>query len=694
MADQQPRKKKSGAKSQYLLTPEQYEKLRTLLFHHFSALAPILGSMGNSSITQIKKEIAEDDEKKSMTDEKANEIVKQVKAVVKSAQIDDCLSALICLSNALEFCRNMHSHYRAYSSRDNQIKMFRFFNETATYLTNIFKASALICQSSAGTNAKQYEFITGEYHYKEEKGHKKELSNYYYRMAGQSNIIKANDKIESENKYNSISNFGLVYLTSLFLSKSDTELMLDSLQVFENSPFKSDFSMEKSVLTSVMSVYRINIPKGKRLKMEDDNIQICLDMLNELQKCPQELYDIITQDGQKSFKREQAEPIRDPETGEYIREKFIKSEEGQKEQQKVFSTDGTGNIVYKGKGVYSLLVRKEDRFPYFALRYIDNRNIFPTIRFHLDLGYYRFAFYPKTRIDGTEETRILQKRINGFGKLAIAENARLDKWGDLFQESEVKKPNETENAEIARDEGGNIIEIEQLVKANGDTKPFVTDKRASYNFHSNRIGLYWEQDSKPGEESKTYIPNLSTKVNSAEKTRPDVSVITPLATLSVHELPALIFYEYLRDGDSKSAEEIIKEKYKQYRKFFSDIAAGKITKWDHVKGLKKKDIPEKLWSYLDDKPVGSQTDRIISNYMGKDVEDGNNSYHFIGHIQERIDYLEKEIRKFNDICLKMVTTDNEYGTDDYKAFRPSSLARKMAQSIMEWLPAECPAKRL
>ena len=125
-----PGKKKPGAKSQYLLTPEQNEKLRTLLFHHFSVLAPILGSMANSSITQIKKEIEKDNDNKSLTEEKANEIVKQVKNVVKSAYIDDCLSVLICLSNALEFCRNMHSHYRAYNNRDNQIKMFRLYNKT------------------------------------------------------------------------------------------------------------------------------------------------------------------------------------------------------------------------------------------------------------------------------------------------------------------------------------------------------------------------------------------------------------------------------------------------------------------------------------------------------------------------------------------------------------------------------------
>ena len=689
-----PGERKPGKISQYLLTPEQNEKLRILLFHHFSVLAPILGSMRNQEIVKIHQGIEKIEENKSFIENNSTELVKKVKAVVKSAQIDDCLDVLVCLSKALHYCRNLHSHYRAYNNQDNQKKMYRIFSSSAMYLTNSLKASSLICQSNAGTNTKQYEFITGEYHYKEEKDVKKEIPNYYYRIYGQRNIIKANDKIQSETKYNAISDFGLVYLTSLFLRKSDTEMMLDQLEVFMNSPFKDEFVMEKTVLTSCMAVYRINIPKGKCLKMEDDNVQLCMDMLNELQKCPNELYEVMTQNGKDFFKREQTEAVKDPITGEYVREKFVKSAKGQKGQQKVVSTDGTGNIVYQGKGVYSLLVRKEDRFPYFALRYIDNRNIFPTIRFQIDLGYYRFAFYPKTRIDDSEDTRILQKRINGFGKLVDTENVRLKKWSGMFQDSVIKKPNETENAEIAKDEEGNIIEIEQLIKADADTKPFVTDKRASYNIHSNRIALYWEQTANSGEGQKPIVPDLNIKTIDENKIRPNVNVVAPLASLSVYDLPALIFYEYLRTDDDTTAEKIIKKKYKEYRKFFSGVAEGKIKTWDDAKPLKKKDIPEKFWPYLDNNVAGSMTDSIVANYIGKDVEDGANKYYFKGHIQERIDYLEREIKKFNDICLKMVSSDNEYGTDDYKAFRPASLARKMARSIMEWLPPTGPAKNI
>lgn len=694
-----PGQKKSGPTSKYLLSPEENNKLRTLLFHHFSVLAPILGNIKNQEMAKIRQDLANDGDGQPMTEEKANVIIKKVKEVVRSADIESCLSVLICLSKALHYSRNLHSHYRAYNNHKNQIKMFGIFDKTAGYLTDALKASAIICQSNAGTNASQYQFITGEYHYKENK---QERGNYYYRIKGKRNTIKANNIAEPE-EYDAISDFGFVYLNSLFLSKSDTELMLEQLEVFDGSPFKGKFTMEKAVLASAMAVYRINIPKGRRLKMEDDNVQLSLDMLNELQKCPQELYEVFAQEGKDSFKREQMEPVRDAKTGEYVREIFVKSEKGQEGQQKVRTHDGTGNIVYKGKGVYSLLVRKQDRFPYFALRFIDNRNLFPTIRFQIDLGYYRFAFYPKMRIDGSEETRILQKRINGFGKLVKTENARVDKWGKNFQGIEIKKPNESEKAEFARDEEGNIIEIEQLVKADSDTIPFVTDKRANYNIHNNRIGLYWEEkDSfspqQQEEELEPIIPELKTKVNKsdAKKTRPDVRLISPMASLSVHDLPALIFYEYLRDGmDEKSAEDIIKEKYEKYVEFFKGVSEDKIKSWKDVEplGLEKKDLPKKFWQYLGGQAAGNQTERIIANNRGKDVSDGTNKYHFKGHIQERMEYLEREIKRFNDICLKMVTTDNEYGTEDYKDFRPAVLARKMACSIMKWLPADCPGKK-
>lgn len=690
-----PGDKKPGQKSKRLLSDEQGEKMKTLLFHHFSVIAPVLGSMKNQEIDEIKEELENGEEQQSLSEEKVNDIIKKVKCAVKSAGFLDCLKVLVCLSESLDKCRNYYSHYRAYNNHDNQIKMLDNFAVTAGYLSDALKASAKICESNAGKNTAQYEFLTGGYHYDKNK---EEFGNYYYRIRGKRNIIKASGKYELDDKkepieHDAISDFGLVYLISLFLRKSDMEDMLDQLEVLKESPFKDIFKQEKAVLTSSMAVYRINLPKGKRLKMEDDNVQFSLDMLNELQKCPQELYDVIVQEGKDSFKREQTEPMRNPETGEYIREKFVKNEKGEIGQHKETSTDGTGNIVYQGKGVYSLLVRKEDRFPYFALRYIDNCNIFPTIRFQIDLGYYRFAFYPKIRIDGSEETRILQKRINGFGKLVETDNCREVKWKDMFQESEMRNPNETENAEIARDEEGNIIELDQKVKADINSKPFVTDKRASYNIHSNRIGLYWKegkQSQNSEEAAAPYIPDLK---NKEDKDRPDVKIVTPMASLSVYDLPALIFYEYLREGIGKTAEEIIKEKYKHYKEFFKGVADGIITSWDNIKQLKKNDIPEKFWPYFDGKVAGNQNERIIANFVGKEVKDGTNSYHFKGHIQERIDYLEKEIKKFNDICLKMVITDNEYGTDDYKAFRPASLAQKMARSIMEWMPNNSSAKK-
>lgn len=715
---------------EYLLTSEQNVKFMALLFHHFPVLAPIVANVKNKA---VKKEVGNGTKNESLSDE---EKLKEYKQAVKSENIADCLSALVTLVKALHYCRNMHSHYNPYNSTKRQKEeIYSTWSKAAIYLEYALKASALICEAKSGTNKTQYEFYTGKYHYSTDKQGNvttQEYQSYYYRIRGKRFVVKANGKpYEEEGEVKAISDFGLIYLVSIFLRKSDMELMLDNLRLFEKSPFKryfpDIFDKESTALKSMMSVYRINIPKGDRLKMEDNNVQLCMDMLNELQKCPAELYPLLPKEGKDFFRREQMRPVIDAEMGEYVRERFVKSENGQQGQQKITSTDGTGNIKYEPTGVYSLLLRKEDRFPYFALRYIDSQKLFSTIRFQIDLGYYRFAFYDKKKIDGKESMRILQKHINGFGRLVETEQKRISPieeggWAGMFQEFHIVPPRSDD------DEGNNEskkVELEQLNKSTADTKPFVTDKRASYNIHNNRIGLSWEVGS-----TESYVPKLEVKnPNERQKTRANVDIKSPMASLSVRDLPALIFYEYLREnhkGIGVSAEEIIKLTYALYVKFFKGVNAGSIKTWDDVKDmgvtqedikdmpelkwqnpqlsavatnmrLEKKDIPSKLIEYLckDNRPSSlSQEARVVGLYEGKEIRNGKETYHYPGHIQERIDYLEREIKRFNDICRKMATTDNEYGTDDYRAFRPASLARKLAKSIMEWMPADSPAKKM
>lgn len=712
----------------YLLNAEQNTKLMALLFHHFPVIAPIVGNKKNKDVDDLKKRIAS---------EKISEetILKEARDIVKSANIEDCLTVLLTLVKALHFSRNKHSHYYPYNNIENQKEIYNLWSLTAIYLGHALKASALICEAHAGTYRKQYEFYTGKYHYSTTTDKNKdvkieEYSDYYYRIKGKRPLIKANGKPYVENKgenpkqYKAISDFGLVYLVSIFLRKADMEQMLDKLKVLSNSPFKNYFpnlfDKESTILKSMISVYRINIPKGDKLKMEDNNVQLCMDMLNELQKCPNELYELLSDKGKNYFRREQMKPVINEKTGEYVRVKFVKSEKGQKNQQTIVeSTDGTGNIKYERTGIFSLLVRKEDRFPYFALRYIDNQNIFPTIRFQIDLGYYRFAFYSKHTIDllpnEDDKIRILQKHINGFGRLVETEHQRLETWAGQFQDFHVAPPRNEDNEESEKDS----IELEQLDKSTIDTKPFVTDKRASYNIHNNRIGLIWETN-----QDSPYVPNLAVEENNDErqKPRPNVRIKSPMASLSVRELPALIFYEYLRSnykGVGISAEEIIKFTYTLYLKFFKGVANGSIRTLDDVANLKvlqddiselnwknpnvqefaknlrldKKDIPTKLLEYLESKSVKSPEERIVGLYEGKAIGEGDKTFFYSGHIQERIDYLEREIEHFEKICLKIATTDNEYGTDDYSAFRPASLARKLAKSIMEWMPANSPAKK-
>lgn len=667
------------------LSIEKGMKLMTLLFHHFPMLAPIIGI-----------------EKNKQKDINADNII-------------NCLQKLYGILMALHACRNYYSHYDAYNSADKQKANFKSYAKVAKDLTSVLEVSATICKKQASNNDKvQYEFFTGKYHYDESKGGK-EFEDYYYRIYGKRQIVKADGTINEDKVFfDALSDFGIVYLVSLFLRMSDRDLMLERLDIFKDSPFKNvknkdgqpRFSHEEEIMKSIMSVYRINMPKGKKLMMEDDDVQICMDMVNELHKCPKELYDLLTNKMQNKFKRERTEVIRDAKTGEIRRFKFVRSETNDERQTAVWSTDGTGNIAYRGTGKYSLLKRSEDRFPYFALRFIDNQGWFETIRFQIDLGYYRFAFYTKhDKIFGKPDLRILQKHVNGFGKLVETETERLRLWGDHFQDYEMKLPNQNEeNREQDEDSDSQQQELVQLKESDENTDPFVTDKRVSYNLNNNRVELYWPDD----DNDFMHVPELRTKENpdsrTADKTRPDLTTYTPKASLSTRDLPALIFYEYLRRtehrmDDTISAEQIIKNTYDKYIACFTGIANGEIKTWQQVKdlGIARRDMPNRLWEYLDKNgrvECLSINEMVADLYEGKDVINRKDKYHYIGHLEERIARTKYIIECIESDSKKIGTEDNAYGTEDYADLRPGVLARRLSKSIMEWLPSDCPGKKI
>jgi len=80
--------------------------------------------------------------------------------------------------------------------------------------------------------------------------------------------------------------------------------------------------------------------------------------------------------------------------------------------------------------------------------------MFNDIRFHLNLGKYRFAFYShstESSVDGQERLRILQKDLHGFGRPSEVDEQKKLKWATLFEKkSEKAKKNSRQSKNQTR----------------------------------------------------------------------------------------------------------------------------------------------------------------------------------------------------------------------------------------------------
>lgn len=192
-------------------------------------------------------------------------------------------------------------------------------------------------------------------------------------------------------------------------------------------------------LYRALSIYNINLPAVKYDAQFDKTNILGLDIINELQKCPNELYEHISKEDQNKFR------VQNSDNADYPDEIFLK--------------------------------RFQDRFATLVLRYIDTQKLFKDIRFQVSLGKYRFKFYDKQCIDSdsADRVRILQKELKSFGRLDDMEQKRRTEWADILRISDIENPSETDTA---------------------DTQPYITDQNARYNIdkHTPKIPLWWDGD--------------------------------------------------------------------------------------------------------------------------------------------------------------------------------------------------------
>jgi len=316
------------------------------------------------------------------------------------------------------------------------------------------------------------------------------------------------------NDSTTITTRGLVFFTCLFLDKEN------AFQFFNKvSGFKDTRTYEFLATREVFTMFCVKLPHDKFVS-ENPQQALQLDILNYLNRAPIELYNSLTEEGKKIFQ---------PDLSEFA--KINIAENSINETISEYDYDEYIQAI-------TTKTRSEDRFPEFALRYLDQSDAFQ-YHFHIHLGKVITNKYPKPFLGESpdEDNRNIEKSIKTFGELtAFLKPHQTDTEGvknSIIQEDEFKK----------------LFQEQGLVG--------FTQYAPHYHIQNNKIGLL----DKLNEQVSKLPCNLY---------RP----LPPVAFLSIHELPKVVLLEILAKGKASKLITDFLQKNKELiynRDFIEDI---------------------------------------------------------------------------------------------------------------------------
>ena len=645
-------------KKKLTLTAEQQTRLQRLLFKHFPVLGPMMADEADHKAYLNKKK------SKVQTEDEAFEQLRGV-------SLADCLEMIVLMGETLTECRNFYTHRNPYNSPSELAKQYQHQASIAKKLDKVVVASRRILKDREGLSVNEVEFLTGIDHMeqvdvlddtghvkKDEKGRKlksfKEYEDFYFTVwakrpvKGITMTALDGSLTTIDTKLPSLSDFGLLYFCVLFLSKSYAKLFMDEARLFEFSPFTGK---ENLIMQEMLCIYRVRTPQPHRIDSRDNKATLAMDMFGELRRCPIELYDLLDKVAGQPFFHDEVK------------------------HTNAFTPEISKRLRYT------------DRFPQLALRYVDENDLFKRIRFQLQLGAFRYKFYDKECVDGRIRIRRIQKDINGYGRPQEVNEKRFDKWEGLIQKHEERSV-KLEHEEL-------YIDLDQFQQDSADSVPYITDRRPSYNIHANRIGMYWEESQNPRQfeyfdENKMYIPDLTV----GDDGKAPITMPAPRCSLSVYDLTAMLFYEYLRkqnDTSLPSAEQIIINSEADYRRFFAAIADGALKPFpktqelrdylaNNYPNLRMMDIPEKLRLYLSGKGLTHNNKPETAHQRLVRLT--------LVHLEEREQKVQRRLEHYEEDRKKIGDKENKYGKKNFADVRHGALARYLAKSMMEWQPTK------
>ncbi len=467
------------------------------------------------------------------------------------------------LSFTLNYYRNLYSHSRAIETRSEDIIARSRKSErlTGLYLKKICTVSArrVKMRFSDKDNRGQagmiddssLKFITeGKViiHTKIENGKKiresEDNPDYFLNPL----VLDPNGMLRDGANPERLSTVGKMQLVCLLLEKKYiTEFLTQSrfLDAFKDDAREPRLS-DRRLILEVFSDLRIRMPR-KKIDSTRDDVQVALDMLNELKKCPNELFDLLGPEDRASFS------------------------------------------VMSSTGEPVLLRRSSDRFTQLALQWFDVNKAFSRIRFQVNAGVFRYLFNEsKTCLDGKPRLRVLQEPLNCFGRIQEVEDVRSshrDGNGGPWSGFKIKG-------------------FDEAPRNDADCLPYINDARTRYLVDGDNISIrFGEEDESSGDHTPAInLENGKYRIN-CKPAQCTLSRYELQAMLFLHLL------DPGKDGELAPVEKLIIDKVESYRKLFRDIRDGKLKPSAPDKtapdsqlttdyGISMSDIPVKLKDYL------------------------------------------------------------------------------------------------
>lgn len=223
------------------------------------------------------------------------------------------------------------------------------------------------------------------------KRHHQTLSEEDYKLV-------AEKKIFENDLSHTLTTDGLVFFINMFLEPEQAFLMMNQIRGFKGTHAK-EFLATRYVFTE----YCLKLPHDRFISI-DNKDSLALDMLNELGKCPKELYNVLAEKEKQKFL-----PNLEDEAAQNILKNSL--------------SDTIGNDIDYDDFIQQKIkkVRHKNRFHYHALSYIDSEEVLGKYRFQIALGELEIKRYLKT-IGGQEIDRVITKPLSAFGKLIDFQN--------------------------------------------------------------------------------------------------------------------------------------------------------------------------------------------------------------------------------------------------------------------------------